>query len=186
MKKFIAIIAVALLLIIGGYVSVNTVKANPIFAPITVQTATATTTVNYLTPGTATTTLTMDTYSSGNPRLAFGASLLLQFAGSSTASILNTNIQYSQDSVDWYQDGGSYTQNFASTSKPFDIGQVHVITYGYTAQDASLRAAINATSTRALHISTPTRYVRAIFTLPIGSGNGAIWAQMVPVKEVAE
>lgn len=191
MKKVISTIAIVALFVLGGYVSVNKVKANPIFAPITVQTATATTTPVFMTPGTATTTLVLDTYSSGNSRLAMNATLLVQFLGSSTASILNINTQYSQDGIDWYQDGGSLTNNFATTSKPFDIGQVNTFNFTYSSTTASL--AVNpglgvgtTTANRAVRVNTPTRYVRALFTLPIGSTNGAIWSQFVPTKEVAE
>lgn len=186
MKKVISIIIIAAVFVLGGYASINVVKANPTFAPVTVQTATATSTITYMSPGVATTTLTLDTYSSGNPRLAYNATLLIQFVGTSTASILNTNIQYSQDGIDWYQDGGSLTNNFATTTKPFDIGQVNTFNYTFSSTSPSLGAAISATSTRAVRVNTPTRYVRALFTMPIGSANGAIWAQFVPIKEVAE
>lgn len=186
MKKVISIITVAIILFVGGYISIQKVKANPIFAPITVQTATATSSLIYMTPGTATTTLTLDTYSSGNSRLAMNATLLVQFVGTSTASILNIFPQYSQDGIDWYQDGGSLINNFATTTKPFDIGQVGPFNYTFSSTSPSFVAGNNTTSTRAVRVNTPTRYVRAVFTLPIGSANGAIWAQFVPTKEVAE
>lgn len=165
------------------------VKANPYVSATPVRTATATTTVTYMTPGTATTTLTYDTFLVGTNTIATTkasyATLLIQFAGSSTASVLRTNIEYSDDGIDWYQDGGT-SFNFATSTKPYDIGQVAFFNYAFSSTTAGLGAAINATSTRAVILNTPLRYTRAIFTLPIGSLNGAVWAQIVPTKERSE
>lgn len=184
MKKYIFILAAVVL----GLSVFGVARANPLFFAVTTQTATATTSPSYMTAGTATTTLTLDTYSSGNSRAAYSATLLIQLAASSTATTLRTNIEYSQDGVDWYQDGGSLFPNFATTSKPFDIGQVNQFSLTYASSTAGLGAvpASQATTTRAVKINTPTRYVRAVFTLPTGSAAGAVWAQFVPIKEVAE
>lgn len=189
MKKYILSIApLSLLAIVLIFGLGPVVSANPIFFPVTTQTATATSSPAFMTAGTATSTLTLDTYSSGNPRGAMMAALLIQFVASSTSSVLNTNIEYSQDNVDWYQDGGNITTNFATSSKPFDISSVNQYRYGWLGTQAGLPAVVltTGTTTRALYVRTPTRYVRAIFTLPVGSAAGAVWGQFVPTKEVAE
>lgn len=183
MRKYIYITIIALLAIIVG--TAHTAEANPIFFPTTCQTATATTSVTYMSAGLATTTLSCDSYSSGNPRGALRMSLLTQFAATSS-SILKINIEYSQDNIDWYQDGGNINFNFATTTKPFDIGQVNSYTYNYSSTTPGLGAALNATSTRIVLINTPTRYVRAVYTIPSGSTAGAVWAQLVPIKEASQ
>lgn len=151
------------------------VEANPSFFSPTVQTASATTTVNYATAGTGTTTLTYDTYTAGNTYKTNSAVLFTQFAASSTASVLNINLQYSQDGIDWYSD------NLVSASTT-----VNSVLYIQTANSYTWVAAGTATSSKAILIQTPTRFVRAIETIPVGAGAGAVWAQIVPNKETHE
>lgn len=142
------------------------------------KTASATTTVIYMTPGRATTTLAFDTQEDGGFS-ADSAILAFQQAGSSTASLLDIDIEYSQDGRDWYRSGLSER---ATTTPDVNVGPVQ----GFRSQFASstdaygaVSDANSAISMRAITISVPARYVRAIFTVPIGSTNSAIWAQFV-------
>lgn len=189
MKKFLIIIAAASTMIVA-FLCAGPVFANPLFfnAPY-VSTAIATTTPSYMTAGTATTTLTYDTYASvGNITATLKGALLVQLVGSSTATVLNVNTEYSQDGIDWYQDAGLFNVGYATSSKPVDIGQVNQFTFAFASSTAGLGAvpALNATTSRAIPVSTPTRFVRFVFTLPVGSKSGAVWAQFVPQKEYAE
>lgn len=196
MKKIYIIISV---LIIGLGIFTLTVKANPLFFPPTVQSASATTTLTYMTAGTATTTLVFDTYnaSSGVFTPTLSDALLIQFTGSSTGSLLKINLEYSHGyngvecvsnptGCDWYEDPAPSGSGYATTTKPFDLGQVNQFSLAYASSTPTL-GGIGATSInpakRILSVKSPTRYVRAIFTLPVGSTNGAIWAQFVPLKE---
>lgn len=189
MKKYIypSLALIALSIIIAG---VQTARANPYVSATGISTAPATTTVNYMTPGTATTTLTYDAFLVGTQTIsttkASYAALLVQFAGSSSPnSVLRANVEYSDDAVDWYQDGGS-TFNFSTTTKPYDISQAAYFNYVFSSTTAGLAATPNATSTRAVILNTPLRYTRVVFSLPIGSQNGAVWARIVPTKERSE
>lgn len=188
-KTIISIVSfVGIAAMVWGLVASKPVSANPTFFPVTVQTSSSTTSPAYMTAGTATSTLTLDTYSSGNPRGASKAALLIQLVASSTATVLRTNIEYSHDGIDYYQDGGTMIDGFSTTSKPFDIGQVNQFTFTYASSTAGLGSTTpsQSTTTRAVRINTPTRFVRAVFTIPVGSAAGAVWAQFVPNKEVAE
>lgn len=164
------------------------VRANPLQFVPTVQTATATTSPSYMTSGKATSTLVFDSYAVGQIKATDQAVLFLSLSASSTSTIFNTDIEYSQDNIDWYQDGGTFENGFATTTKPFNLSQVNEYAWQFSSSTAGLPApsASNATSTRALYIKTPTRYVRAVFTLPAGSTAGAVWAQWVPSRQVSE
>lgn len=184
-KKLVASIGIVIAIFAVVLYFSREAKANPIQLATPSNTS-ATTSVSYMTAGTATTTYSYDSYSQGNPTRPYEAALLINFTGSSTSATLNINIEYSQDGIDWYQDGGSLYNAYATSSKPFDVGTVNRFTYTYTTQGAGLAAGTNATSTRLVLVKTPTRYVRAVMTLPTGSAAGAVWATFIPSKERAE
>lgn len=143
--------------------------ANPSYFVPTVQTAAATSTASYMTPGTATTTLTYDTFNAGNNYKTNSATLLSQFAASTTPTF-NINLQYSQDGIDWYADNLNV----------FAAGAIAVITPN------SYTLAATASSTfKAININTPVRFVRVQYSIASG-GNGAVWGQIVPNKEIAQ
>lgn len=164
-------------------------KANPLKMPATSRSATATTTVTYMTTGRATTTNQYDAYQqSATVPSAYAldkATLFIFMSGSSTASTLRTYIEYSQDGTDWYQDGGTLAEAYATTTKLYDISQVQ----GYTLNFASTTAgwaspkALSATTTRAITVKTPTRFVRAVFVVPVGSDPLAVWSEWVPIRQ---
>lgn len=184
--------------IIAVVFTVQIVKANPTYFPVTVQTATATTTQATMTPGTGTTTLVYDSYASGSPRAASKATLLVQLVASSSPNTkLGIAYEFSQGgpgtncsdtplACDWFLDAGSYTFGFATTTKPFDIGQLnqYVWTYASTTLPGGV-AGVTSTSTRAIGIPTPTRFTRVVITM-IGTAGGSVWAQIVPQKETVE
>ena len=195
MKKYIAFTLLFISLVIGlGY---KTAKANPsqFLMNAASATATATSTLTFLTPGTATTTIYYDSFY-GQPNSPTDKSFLIeQYTGSTTASTLLTNIEYSQGVAgvdctvtptlcDWYEDGG-INPNFATTTKPFDVSQVNQYILTYASSSPGLGGVTNVSSParRIFSIGTPTRYIRAIFTQKIGSGNGAVWAQFVPQRQ---
>lgn len=171
-KIFLAGLSAAMLFTAFGIV--NLAHANPLQFKPTVQTATATTTVSYMTAGTATTTLTLDSYAPGQPFTTDQAVLFIQFTASTSASILNTTVQYSQDGIDWYSDGGTFENGFATTTKPYDLSQIAQYTLS------------NGTTTRAINITTPTRFIRAQFSIPVGSAASGVWAQWIPSRQSSQ
>lgn len=152
------------------------VHANPLRFPSATSFATATTSVSYFVGGTtATTTLvTYDTYSNngvsgggGSTQAMDKASLLIQFAASSTSSVLRAKLEYSQDGIDWY---GDSIISPASGYNSVSFDNVYTWTAGGT-----------ATSSKLVNVPTPLRYVRANFNI-VGA-NGAIWASIQPQKQ---
>lgn len=129
--------------------------------------ASATTTVTYLTPGTATSTQTYDSYGGGvgDPNASTNAVMLLQFAASSTSSVLNINVQYSMNGIDWYSD------NLGAATSSTGINVQNSYTW---------TAAGTATSSKAITIPTPVRYSRAVIGI-LGAG-GAVYSNIVAQK----
>lgn len=183
-KKIIAS-AIILLGILGG---VNYAHANPSGFGATQQTSSATTSPVYLTPGTGTSTLTFDSYGgSSSPALALknnDAFALLRFAGSSTASVLGINAEYSQDCIDWYSDS-LVTAPTTTAVNSLNVNNSMSWTFASsTVGGKGLNATTGATSTKAIRLQTPTRCMRLVFS--ITGGNGALWGQIVPVREVRQ
>lgn len=167
--------------------------ANPLRFPPTSKSAAATTTLSYLTAGTATTTHQYDSYqitSLSNPS-AFAldrALLLIRLSASSTPATLRAYIEYSQDGIDWYQDGGTNADGFATTTKPIDISQpaAYDLRFASTTAGHGLPGATSATTTRAILVKTYSRFVRAVFTVPAGSQPVNVWSEWVPVRQASE
>lgn len=141
---------------------------------------TATTSVSYMTAGNATTTYTFDT-GCGTAGSADSAVFATQLTGSSTATVLNTIFEYSQDGVDWYSD----TLSQGATTTP---GQALNTARSYTLTFASstvggIGGTGNGRVYRTITVPTPTRYVRAIQSLAPASTNGAIWSEFVSKRQ---
>lgn len=158
------------------FTSTGTAHANPSSVSATVQTATATTSPAYMTPGTATSTLTFDAYANtgygGLNTIADKAALLMQFTGSSTSAVLGIKYEYSQDGIDWYTNFMLGPAGLSTTTAVTNLATPTSITWTYSA----------ATPKAIITVPTPTRYVRAVFS--ITGANGSIWAQVAPVKEL--
>jgi hypothetical protein len=182
MKKYFllsSVLVVALILILNFAQQVS--AAAPSFLIVN-STATATTSVNYLTAGTGTTTLIADVYKYlgitdlSDKDLRFN----IQFAGSSTDSILCRTVEYSDDGVDWY----SMEQTIGTTATTtWQVGGYPATCFPFASTTRAVGAGSNATSTKTVLIPALLRYTKAIFYLPTGSTAGAIWANVIGVKE---
>lgn len=171
--------------------------ANPSSFIPTNATSVSTTTLSYLNAGTGTSTQYFDSYASQIGKTADKAGLLVQFSGSSTLSILNINIEYSMGTssvdctvsptlCDWYEDPSGFEMGYATSSKPYDISQVnkYVLNYASSSPGLGVVGATNAfPARRIVPIGTPTRFIRAIFTIPPGASSGGIWSKFVPVRQ---
>lgn len=190
----VSILLVIMFLVSGVFFSIKGIDkatANPSYFPVSSNcvlggSGTPTTSPTYITAGTATSTLNCDAYTLAsnniNPLAMDSAVLLMNFTGSSTASIVNINFEYSNDNIDWYQDGFSAS---ATTSSVVSIGTTRSLSWTFASSTAGLGNTLgNSTTTKAVPVPVPTRYVRAIFTMPAGSAAGAVWAQIIPKKEV--
>ena|SRR3990167_310610 len=154
--------------------------------------ATATTSLTYMTAGTATTTLIYDAGESANNT----ASLAILLQATSTGTILNWQYEYSPGNggVDcvaiptgctWFIDGLGTGFNY-STSTPITPGNGIVYSWTFATSTQGCAANIGVTGARACKIvamPTPARYAKVVFTLPVGSLNAGIYAEIIAQKE---
>ena len=188
MKKYIGFIA-----IIAVFAIALMARANPQFFVKTAPTATATSTISYMTGGTATTTLTFDAYlvdqskTDQNPIALDGLALAIQFhASSAPLTTLKWRYQYSQDNKDWYYENADLNINASTTNVVADF---HEYSWLQISTSTAYSATGNSTSSLAMKIvdvPTPTRYIRAQFYILPGTTNGGVWAEFIPKKQRAE
>ena len=182
MKKIIFLLSIVLSSLIVGIAF-----ANPTYYSNISRTATATTTVSYMTPGVGTTSLVYDTYdpSIGTNRAADDLALLIQFTASSTSSILNINLEYSNDGVDYYQNrmGDKATTTARAALSPIDSFE-----WKFSSSTPGLGGvpSNNNRDNRIVSVHSPTRFVRVIFSTPIGAANGGVWAAFQAKREKPE
>jgi len=176
MKKIILTLALVSVFALTGVAS----AASLYFSP-GVYSSTATTTPTFIGAGLGTSTLVYDTYNQGNNYATDKATLLMQLAASSTATVLNINLEYSQDGIDWYKDNINYG---ATTTASVSLNTTANYSWTFassTVGGIAVTAANGATSTKALIIPTPLRFVRTVFTMT-GSA-GALWSSIIPIKQ---
>lgn len=189
-KRYKAILSVLGLVALFGFGWAEPVHANPSTFAISTSTSAATTSPRYMTAGNSTTTTPVydayaQTLSGGQTFKADLAGLLVRFAASSTATTLNTNVEYSHDGIDWYRNFVMDPMQPATTTAPvFTLGNPFSSAWRFassTVGGAAVNAAGGATSTAAMLIPTPFRFTRVVFSLT--GGNGAVWAQLIPIRE---
>lgn len=173
MNKYI--IAIALLLAVGLSFGAERVKATA-SQLWTVNSATATTTVSYMTPGTGTTTIPLYNLS----QYQFNDStdqgqLNLQLTGSSTAATYDVAFQSSMDAVDWY--------DVPAIPTAIAVSQANIL-LSSTTQKLRFQANNTLSSTTLISVPVPNilgKYKRALVSIPtgVGSTNGAVWSQAV-------
>ena len=139
-------------------------------------TATATTSLKYMTPGTATTTYQFDSssYSDGKVLTMQGidsASMFINFVASTTNSVLAYQFQYSNNGVDWYGESAS-TNTFGIAGIDYQASSTIVHEWN---------PAVAGTSTKAVIIPiTAAQHERVQFYIPIGTNqaNGAVYSEI--------
>lgn len=164
MKKYI----IAAIVLFGVGIAF-TAEANPITFPVAQSSASATSSVVYMTPGLATTTLTFDSYASSINYGQNDVTLLVQETASSTSSVLNVAIEYSQDGIDWY---GDAVNRYSTTTPAYSLNTVNSFTW---------TAAGTTRTGRAIRLESPVRYIRATFS-NTGAGLG-LWASFQPRRD---
>lgn len=168
-----------------------TAYANPGYWGGKQQTATASTTLAYLSPGAATTTLTYDTFEFDSTKNvnksrtdAKDATLLFQYTASGTEPRLNVRLEYSNDNIDWYPLAVPTTAVATDTPVTRFSEYQFALSTTTAATDGNLGSGTAGRVHQALKIDDiPTRYIRAIFYVPAAGGNGGLYAEFIPRKE---
>lgn len=156
-------------------------------------TDTATTSVNYMTPGTATSTYYFDA-GQGTAGSVDSAVLLTQLTASTTSSTINIAYEYAQGGngdciatptiCDWYQN-----DLLSATSTSLNLTSQISATWTFASttqgQAGIIPAANSNRQLKSFVVLTPTRYIRAIVSVPVGSTNAGVWAEFVAKKQAA-
>lgn len=178
--------------VLGGLIGLSAlvVKANPSFYISGYYTNVATSSYAYMrTGGVSTSTLVYDSLVDGSSFASNQVSLLVQLTSTTTGNpILNTDIQYSQDGIDWYAiaQGTDVTSGIGSTSPSLTNPAVFTFTYASSTDSRVALGPANAgtTSNRILNINIPTRYVRAVSYTVGGTGSAVgVWMQWIGQKQ---
>lgn len=186
------------LIFITALMIFSVAKANPSFFIVGQATASATTTVAFMTAGTATTTLYQPSNNNGNTTGINAATLLVQFTGSSTASSIQIAFEYANNDAgvdcsvtpaacDWYRDSLYGAAGVISTTTPsVGLGPTNIYTLPFASTSVGGSGLLSTRTNRIINVQTPAQYVRAVITMPVGSLSGAVWAKFLPVKERPE
>lgn len=172
--KSISLGIITALVFLGAFALFYTAKANPsFFIRTATNTAFASTTVVYQSAGAATTTLIMDT-GVGGAQAADSAILLQQFIGSTTAATQKTTIEYSQGSpgLDCVVTPTACSWYLGLSTTTTAIGNL-----------AGGAGGLSSTTLNVLTVPTPTRWVRAVFSIPAGGISGAIYAELAAKRQ---
>ena len=174
MKKIISGISLIVIALTAGIAYANPSVFNP-----AVVTAVATTTVAYITPGTATTTLVLPSLQGSKNDKAL---VTFQYTASTTAVQLSARVESSFDNVEWYTQNVITTANATSTTMADQVYTFNMATSSIGDFGGSGTA---NRLTKSFVVDTQAPYTRVKFYAPIGGGNGALWASITPVKEIA-
>ena len=180
MKKYIKQISVglgAIAILIAGTAFANQSVFN-IKPYLTVGTTTAVSsggTYAHLKGGISTsTTPILDSWASGTYGALDSATLLVQLTATSTPPTLMWRYEYSQDGIDWYAEDIELNTSATTTIHVRDFAEHSWVFASSTAGTNS-----SSKSLKKLDVSTPLRFVRAVFYLPTNSPNAAIFTQWV-------
>lgn len=174
---YIAFFVIAV--VIAGVSYVGVASANPSSLYVD-QDQVATTTRTYMTPGTATTTNTFDTQEDSRGP-ADSSVLQFCFTASTTDSTLDIGVEYSQDQLTWFAD--HLGDENASTSPAISLNTLRTYTYTYasTTPGGGGNGGSENHACKLVDIPTPTRYVRAFFS--VTGANGAVWSDWTVKKQ---
>lgn len=193
MKKIL--LSIIVLLGVIGFGAV--VSANPSMFKTPVSSASASTTLVYMSPGAATSTSNViDSYANGDSTAVNQAIVLVQFNASNTTA-MKVRVESSLDNVDWYPVNNpivtSPTATTTNLAAPFSE---FVLSFSTSTFAGDFGGSGNASTTvgnspnarihQSFTIDTPTRYTRVKFYIPVGGANGGLFYQIQPVKEKPE
>lgn len=181
-KQISIALVVAVVILVTFFYKEKVILANPsvfnIKPFLTVGTTTPTTsggTYTHLKAGNSTsTTPVLDSWASGTYGALDSAVLLVQLTATSTPPTLEWRYEYSQDGIDWYSDDIALTSNASTTVHVRDFAE-----HSWVFASSTGGTSTNSLSLRKIDVKTPTRYVRAVFSLVPGSPNAAIFTQWV-------
>lgn len=167
----------------------STARANPSQTPPTKSlNNTASTTQVYMVAGLSTSTITYDSFSVTTDTKFDGLTVAVQVSASGTPPTLKMRLEDSPDCKDWYPRSVAITTATTTIlTGSFNEYQIPIATttsmLGGSSNASSTVIGITPRVHQEVTVDTPMRCTRAIFYNPPGSGNFALWAQLIPFKE---
>ncbi len=205
-NEIFGLIGIAFIASLIFFLNTHRVLGNPgYFAPLA-QTSPATTTPVFISIGTATTTIVYDSYSKNgsgqggqgqyNPDTTDSATLALQFAATSTSSVLGWRFEYADSGsvdcfmnpagCDWYSD--NLVASPATSTPNINTTNPNSYTWQFASStsmcDSTASIATNNRGCKLINVSTPTRYVRVV--LYTSGANGTVWGKFIPKKQQSQ
>lgn len=163
MKKIILTTGLMTAILLSA--SVLTAGANPSALVSPTSSASATSSITYLTKGNST-FLIIDSYTSGIPRLYDQATVFVQAKASSSVSTITATVSYSQNGYDWYNDNVNVSTTTAvqnlTTPNSYSLS-------GNTTSSTTLSAFV---------IKLPVRYAKITYTASVGTTS--LWSTILP------
>jgi hypothetical protein len=182
-KKYLITIGIALVIIAGiGLSFTRPADANPVSSTCG-ESSSATSSPNYMTPGTGTTTITC-LVQPPNASGAVEAFVAINRTASSTASDIKIDIEYSMDGVNWYSNN---TSDLGTTTPQIALAptQSFILRFASSTLPGGGQIPVpNNREARIFKIATPTKYVRAVISVPIGSLNSGVYASIITRKDI--
>lgn len=167
----------------------GTAYANPFYTGPKAASATATSTLSYITAGIATSTTVYDSYeqagtnqpNGGNTTLPDEVTVALQGVASSSVTTVSAACEYSQDSIDWYQN------EFYATSTNTNIAVPYNFSFLYASSTSQVGgAAVSATYNKfqkAFVCPVLMRYVRAVVSVAGANAGIGVYTAILPKKQ---
>lgn len=169
--------------------------ANPFYTGTKAQSAVATTTIVFMTPGAATSTTVYDSYeqygtnqtNAGNLTLPNSVAVILDGRASSTATTVAVACEYSDNyngstgNGDWYQN-----EIYApTTTGALPIGTALSFSFTYSSSTSQVGGVGGTASSnrfqKLVECPVPTRFVRAVVS--VSGANVSVWTQIIPKKQ---
>lgn len=165
-------------------------KANPSQTPPYKGISVASTSPVYMSAATSTRTITYDSFSVGSDTKFDSALIVGQYTASSSADTLRFRVEYSRDGIDWYPDNtvglnntalnsNATTTQLTGTGSSFFVqpATTSAITDGFQGSGTATRVHFSA------QVSWKARWMRVIYWNRVGEGNGAVYSEILPIKE---
>lgn len=180
-------------IVLCGLLGATMVFANPFYTGSKAQSAAATSTQTYLTPGAATTTPVYDSYeqygtnepNSSNITIPNQVAILLQGVASTTSTVVNVACEFSDNymgtagSGDWYQNELITPTTTGATL--ITTPSTYTFTYASSTVGGAPVGPNTARFQKLVVCPVPLRYVRAVITMT--GANGSVWAELSPLKQ---
>jgi len=115
--------------------------------------------------------------------------LLVQYTASSSVDSLRMRIEYSRNNIDWYSDTTNNIEQGinanATTTRLVGDGANYVWSVGTTsaATDGFVGSGTGARAHLSVLVPAKLRYVRVIFWKRAGDSNGALYAEINPLRQ---